>query len=543
MKFEDIVDMDWLNSNTTTGDSLPQSPVPVIKEEHEGFSSMTDYYPDDLYGQEPDLLWQHDIQPMTIDSPCSPASSSASSHTDKTPVPPAAVPDLIDPKNAHQPQPVGFVMPTTDQIKLLIEEAKRQLALREEHQRMHHQHQQQQQQQPHEVDEQHNLKQEPHESEQLVSEKNVSPTTFENTCDPMTLFGAAAAAAAATVPDTISPESLMKGKQRRHSPSPSPSPSPARRESSVSASTVNDEAMTLEAYAESDGIDIKKLTPKERRQLRNKISARNFRVRRKEYITTLEAQVDDHKRRADRLQVRLDNVEEENKQLRLEVDSLKRENQLLQQKQQHSSSATAAAAAASSSELTRQPQSPRVSSPLPKPNLNKDISMLGSKASDTYRQDSRILVSNAVMPAWNFDRIFAEKTEERPSLLPEPPVLQCAAYILTCFVQLTQSSMLPSKQVHDAAVPFEETKEKEWTAPLLPDERDFSTGDDKQQLQLQQQQEQQHEEQEQQSNTVESPAYMEYLYDTLIMSALMTNAQTGSYVTDKSFWWWDTPTL
>jgi hypothetical protein len=47
------------------------------------------------------------------------------------------------------------------------------------------------------------------------------------------------------------------------------------------SSLLADEVKSLEAYAESDGIDIKKLTPRERRQLRNKISARNFRVRRK----------------------------------------------------------------------------------------------------------------------------------------------------------------------------------------------------------------------------------------------------------------------
>jgi hypothetical protein len=48
-----------------------------------------------------------------------------------------------------------------------------------------------------------------------------------------------------------------------------------------SLASVPEESISLEAYAEADGIDLKKLTPKERRQLRNKISARNFRVRRK----------------------------------------------------------------------------------------------------------------------------------------------------------------------------------------------------------------------------------------------------------------------
>ncbi|KAI8138311.1 hypothetical protein BJV82DRAFT_523697 [Fennellomyces sp. T-0311] len=233
----------------------------------------------------------------------------------------------------------------------------------------------------------------------------------------------------------------------------------------VSLAAGAEEAMTLEAYAESDGIDIKKLTPKERRQLRNKISARNFRVRRKEYITTLEAQVDDHKKHAERLQTRLDDVEEENKQLRLEVDSLRRQNQLLQQGK---------SVAGPSS-----PGSPRVSSPIPKPNLNKDISMLGSKASETYRHDTRILVSNAVMPVWDFDRIFT--AQQQPP--PPPPTTRCPTIL---------------------APPPE---------PIMHDEKCNAA-----------------------SPTSASPAYMEYLYDTLIMSALTTNARTH-----KSFWWWDTP--
>ncbi|GJJ67888.1 hypothetical protein EMPS_00234 [Entomortierella parvispora] len=50
---------------------------------------------------------------------------------------------------------------------------------------------------------------------------------------------------------------------------------------------------------------LKKMTPKERRQLRNKLSARNFRVRRKEYIGTLEAQVKEARKEAADLQRRL----------------------------------------------------------------------------------------------------------------------------------------------------------------------------------------------------------------------------------------------
>ncbi|KAI9320663.1 hypothetical protein BX666DRAFT_1816112, partial [Dichotomocladium elegans] len=233
MNFEDFVDMDWLNSNTSTDEASPNSTTLSIKDE-----------------------------PMSSLAPSQECAELGTQVNSKIP---------------------EVALPSTDHIKQLIEIAKQHLALRE---------QQQQQQQ------------------QQLQEEGVQPA-FDTSLLHLQLFAtpeAAGAAPAVQLPDT------------------------------------------------SDGIDIKKLTPKERRQLRNKISARNFRVRRKEYINTLEAQVNDHKRHAERLKLRLDDVEAENKQLRLEVDALRRQNQLLQQQK-------------------------------------TDISIHGSKASDTYRQDTRILVS------------------------------------------------------------------------------------------------------------------------------------------------------
>lgn len=80
-----------------------------------------------------------------------------------------------------------------------------------------------------------------------------------------------------------------------------------------------------------------------------------------EYINTLESQVTDHKRANEKLLHRLNIIEEENKQLKMQVDSLKRQNQLLQQQANNI--------------------------------INKDISILGSKPTETYRQDNSILVS------------------------------------------------------------------------------------------------------------------------------------------------------
>ncbi|KAG0002990.1 hypothetical protein BGZ79_001928 [Entomortierella chlamydospora] len=71
--------------------------------------------------------------------------------------------------------------------------------------------------------------------------------------------------------------------------------------------------------------DLKKMTSKERRQLRNKISARNFRVRRKEYIFTLEGQVLQHKTEARHLREAVTLVQEENIRLKNELELVRRQ--------------------------------------------------------------------------------------------------------------------------------------------------------------------------------------------------------------------------
>ncbi|KAI9245010.1 hypothetical protein EDC94DRAFT_637929 [Helicostylum pulchrum] len=240
MNFEDIVDMDWLNSHTI--DSLPSPPTTLVEDD--------------------EMMLQYPTNEFDFTPP---------------------------------------IMPTTEQIKQLIELAKRQLALRE----------------------------------QLVDNVVLSEPTPEPESPPPSIVKLEEYT-------TVSPESLLKTEQRRDS----------------FASIAEEGPMSLEAYAETDGIDIKKLTSKERRQLRNKISARNFRVRRKEYITTLEGQVDQHKKANEQLLHRLNTVEDENKQLKLQIDNLKRQNTSLK----------------SSS-------------------LNKDLSILGSTPTDTYlSQDTSILV-------------------------------------------------------------------------------------------------------------------------------------------------------
>ncbi|KAG6918194.1 hypothetical protein DXG01_015983 [Tephrocybe rancida] len=67
-----------------------------------------------------------------------------------------------------------------------------------------------------------------------------------------------------------------------------------------------------------------KMTSKEKRQLRNKISARNFRVRRKEYISTLEGDIAERDRLLDAIRSELGSTQSENLALRQEIAALKR---------------------------------------------------------------------------------------------------------------------------------------------------------------------------------------------------------------------------
>ncbi|KAG9303203.1 hypothetical protein G9A89_000738 [Geosiphon pyriformis] len=71
-------------------------------------------------------------------------------------------------------------------------------------------------------------------------------------------------------------------------------------------------------------VELKKLTSKERRQLRNKISARNFRVRRKEYIGNLETTNQEQQEEINLLRQALAHLQEENTKLQEEVKELRK---------------------------------------------------------------------------------------------------------------------------------------------------------------------------------------------------------------------------
>ncbi|GAA5871687.1 hypothetical protein JCM16303_000831 [Sporobolomyces ruberrimus] len=69
--------------------------------------------------------------------------------------------------------------------------------------------------------------------------------------------------------------------------------------------------------------EYKKLSSKEKRQMRNKISARNFRHRRKEYITTLEEEISTRDNLIENLQDQVSTLKTDNSSLKSEVTLLK----------------------------------------------------------------------------------------------------------------------------------------------------------------------------------------------------------------------------
>lgn len=232
MNFEDIVDMDWVETHTTSD-----------------FSS--EYF----FDHQPDFLLEQPLTPPNM-----------SAHT-------------IEPEIKMEPI---ASMPTTEQIKQLIEIAKRQLALREQ------QHQ-------------------PVLFQPIIdtSITNINAAVNEtSTAAPSTLFSmppipvlsptTVATSEITAIENATTLETISK--QMNSITSPSSPPMTTSSSTSTTTTTTNnnnaggrrdslasmpDESISLEAYAEQDGIDLKRLTPKERRQLRNKLSARNFRVRRK----------------------------------------------------------------------------------------------------------------------------------------------------------------------------------------------------------------------------------------------------------------------
>ncbi|KAG0166173.1 hypothetical protein DFQ28_007640 [Apophysomyces sp. BC1034] len=151
-------------------------------------------------------------------------------------------------------------------------------------------------------------------------------------------------------------------------------------ENSLTATRLSDE----EAISETE---LKLMTSKERRQLRNKISARNFRNRRKEYMTTLEEQVEKYKAENSQLKLEIkwvrstmERMQKENDQLRLDL--------LLCREGIQSRQSTTPSFPCSSSDSS---------------NLSSSSPEMSITPRDTY-------LAHATMPDWDVHRIVKETT-------------------------------------------------------------------------------------------------------------------------------------
>ncbi|KAI9310314.1 hypothetical protein BX666DRAFT_1882539 [Dichotomocladium elegans] len=134
--------------------------------------------------------------------------------------------------------------------------------------------------------------------------------------------------------------------------------------------------------------ELKKMTSKERRQLRNKISARNFRQRRKDFIASLEEQIEKLESEKAQLEHKVTRAYEI-------VDKLQKENDQLR-----------ADLAVAQQPVTAVPAAPQI--------LMSNTTNDGSAITmwDSFLQDSTWL-SHVAMPRWDFSHLFS-KDQERP---------------------------------------------------------------------------------------------------------------------------------
>ncbi|KAF9577064.1 hypothetical protein BGW38_007970, partial [Lunasporangiospora selenospora] len=147
--------------------------------------------------------------------------------------------------------------------------------------------------------------------------------------------------------------------------------------------------------------DLKKMTSKERRQLRNKISARNFRVRRKEYIVTLEGQVLQHKTEARHLREAVTLVQEENLRLKDELEQMRR--QLAETTLKSSDDLIASENQSLLTSIMNRNVSLNMNLPqssIIMPNLNKDVpnSTSASTSQHSWKDKNPIMVHTTLVP-------------------------------------------------------------------------------------------------------------------------------------------------
>ncbi|TIA91114.1 hypothetical protein E3P99_01238 [Wallemia hederae] len=179
-----------------------------------------------------------------------------------------------------------------------------------------------------------------------------------------------------------------------------------------------------------------KLSSKEKRQLRNKISARAFRLRRKDYIEQLESQLNSRDEVIEQLRHDLKDSKTESNDLRKELQSLKAKFEQL---------STASTSSSSS---------------LPLANTNKDLGLFGNTPATPPINANFMSVYTTLVPQTNIKNIYdTHYLQPPPAYSPsadEPPSYTQSVSANLINKLLTDSKVSPLKQSkhHDLSSSF-----------------------------------------------------------------------------------------
>ncbi|KAJ3844182.1 hypothetical protein EV361DRAFT_871172 [Lentinula raphanica] len=160
-----------------------------------------------------------------------------------------------------------------------------------------------------------------------VTKKTSTPAPSTVLPVPLPVFAAPSPSSSATSASYLTSASaaslLSRNKENVSAASPSPSTA-SNTKASQDKDKDKDDDDDLPADWRPPPEVFAKMSSKEKRQLRNKISARNFRVRRKEYISTLEMDIAERDRLLQAIRSELGSTQSENLALRQEVAALKK---------------------------------------------------------------------------------------------------------------------------------------------------------------------------------------------------------------------------
>ncbi|KAK4513071.1 Sulfate permease 2 [Mucor velutinosus] len=219
---------------------------------------------------------------------------------------------------------------------------------------------------------------------------------------------------------------------------------------------------------------LKMMPSKERRQLRNKISARNFRNRRKEYMATLEEKMD--KCQAENSQLKLevkwvrgmmDKLQAENDQLRLELALCKGGIAQLPSTTNMTHSTVSPPTTASSNplewDIVRAPPLPAAAA-APITTTTATSPTTASSTSSSYPTNlsststvsvSNVYLAHATVPNWNLSELLRKPSSSSVDLIRNYPLLAPAlmSIVIQHTMTMTTEDMISNSTMTDPTMP------------------------------------------------------------------------------------------